>query len=208
MGGWRRGRWCALVTLVLAGSSSAHPQPRPAASGTVGVEIETSLGVIHLAIDSAHAPVTAANFLRYVDGHYYDGGAFVRTVRADNQPTDAVRIAVVQAMANSARTSQEFPPIPLERTTVTGLHHRDGTLSMARNVPNSAKSSFFICIDEQPELDFGGHRNPDGQGFAAFGRVVSGMDVIHAIWRAPAAGQQLTPAVAIRAVRREERTSR
>jgi peptidyl-prolyl cis-trans isomerase A (cyclophilin A) len=85
----------------------------------------------------------------------------------------------------------------LERTRDTGLKHLDGTLSMARNGPDTAQESFSICVGDQPELDFGGKRNPDGQGFAAFGRVVKGMDIVRKIHESPANGQQLTPSVRI-----------
>jgi peptidyl-prolyl cis-trans isomerase A (cyclophilin A) len=90
-----------------------------------------------------------------------------------------------------------FEPIRLERTRDTGLRHQDGTVSMARAEPDTATSDFFVCIGDQPELDFGGQRNPDGQGFAAFGRVVKGMDVVRRIQLAPADGQTLTPPVSI-----------
>jgi peptidyl-prolyl cis-trans isomerase A (cyclophilin A) len=160
------------------------------------VIIETELGNIEVEIDSMHAPLTAANFLRYVDLGFYRFGRFHRTVRKDNQPTDKVKIEVVQAGLDSLRV-KDFPPVPLERTRVTGLSHRDGTISMARDGPNTATSDFFICIGAQPALDFGGKRNPDGQGFAAFGRVVLGMDVVRKIQAAPAVGQRLEPPVRI-----------
>ncbi len=99
----------------------------------------------------------------------------------------------------------ELPPIPLERTSVTGLTHADGALSMARDGPDTATSDFFLCVGPQPELDFGGRRNPDGQGFAAFGRVVAGMDVVRKIHAAPADGQALSPPVAILSARRLRR---
>ncbi|HEY7516095.1 MAG TPA: peptidylprolyl isomerase [Vicinamibacteria bacterium] len=143
------------------------------------------------------APKTAANFLRYVDDGRYDGGRFHRTVRLDNQPGKNVLIEVVQAGVNPTLARKDYPPIALERTKDTGLRHLDGTVSMARDGPDSATSDFFICIGDQPELDFGGRRNPDGQGFAAFGRVVSGMDVVRRIQRSPADGQSLTPPVPI-----------
>ncbi|MGH7467827.1 MAG: peptidylprolyl isomerase [Longimicrobiales bacterium] len=166
------------------------------------VVLRTELGEIEIEIDSAHAPVTAANFLRYVDGGFYQGGRFHRTVRDDNQPNDSIRIAVVQASINSARSREQFPRLALERTSVTGLRHRDGTISMARGGPDTATSSFFICIGDQPSLDFGGRRNPDGQGFAAFGRVVRGMDVVRKIQSGTANGQTLTtPVVILEAVR-------
>ena len=161
------------------------------------VLIATSLGNIVAEIDSVHAPITAANFLRYVDGRFFYGGRFTRAVTMQNQPTDSVRIEVIQASPDSARSRDGFPPIPLERTRDTHLSHLDGTLSMARGGPNTASSSFFICIGNQPSLDFGGHRNMDGQGFAAFGRVISGMDVVRRIQTSPVEAQRLTPPIRI-----------
>lgn len=166
------------------------------------VLVETSLGEIVIELFPDRAPVTVANFLRYLDGGHFDGGQFHRTVHLDNQPTDSVRIEVVQASVAAGRGPEAFPPIALERTRETGLRHLDGTVSMARGGPDSARSSFFICIGEQPSLDFGGRRNPDGQGFAAFGRVTAGMDVVRRIQRSPAEGQQLQPPIRILAVRR------
>jgi len=161
------------------------------------VIVETDLGAIEIAVDEAAAPRTAANFLWYVDEGFYDEGQFHRTVTMDNQPDDDVRIEVVQASIASAREVDERPAITLERTTATGLRHLAGTVSMARGGPDTATSSFFICIGDQPSLDFGGARNPDGQGFAAFGQVVSGMDVVRRIQQSPADGQQLAPPIRI-----------
>lgn len=190
-------RRAVAVAGVVAASTLVTDRPVAAQPAAVRVVFETTQGKITIAVDTARAPITSRNFLRYVDGHFYDGGHFFRTVREDNQATDPAHIAVVQAAADPARLHEQFPPIPLERTTTTGLHHLNGTVSMARNVPNSATSSFFICIGDQPALDFGGARNRDGQGFAAFGRVVEGMTVVRAMWRAHANGQALTPPIAI-----------
>jgi peptidyl-prolyl cis-trans isomerase A (cyclophilin A) len=173
-----------------------------AAEGSVRVVIETELGNIEVEVDAARAPVTAENFLYYVDAGQYDGGQFHRTVTLDNQPGNDVKIEVVQASVAEEKKDQGRAPIPLERTSATGLSHRDGAISMARGEPDSATSSFFICIGDQPELDFGGRRNPDGQGFAAFGRVVSGMDVVRKIQAAPREEQRLTPPVRILSVKR------
>lgn len=160
------------------------------------VLIRTTLGEITVEVDSVRAPVTSANFLRYVDAGAYRAGHVHRTVRLDNQPDNAVKIEVVQGGA--ARTdAARFSPVALERTNVTGLRHRDGTISMARGGPDTATSDFFFCIGDQPSLDFGGARNADGQGFAAFGQVVSGMAVVRAIQARPSEGQRLTPPVAI-----------
>ena len=169
---------------------------------SVRVLIDTELGEIEVAVDVAKAPETAANFLRYADENFYDGGQFHRTVTMQNQPNNDVKIEVIQASINEARKDDEFDPIPLERTTKTGLLHKDGVISMARDEPDSATSSFFFCIGDQPELDFGGARNPDGQGFAAFGRIMRGMDVVKKIQMSPREEQRLTPPVRIRSVRR------
>jgi peptidyl-prolyl cis-trans isomerase A (cyclophilin A) len=108
-----------------------------------------------------------------------------------------VKIQVIQAVVHPWKERNSFPSIPLERTSITGIRHVDGAISMGRAEPNSATSSFFICIGDQPELDFGGKRNPDGQGFAAFGRVTQGMDVVRRIQKSPAEGQALVPLVRI-----------
>jgi peptidyl-prolyl cis-trans isomerase A (cyclophilin A) len=169
------------------------------------VVIKTEKGDIVVEVDLARAPVTAANFLRYVDAGLYDGSTFHRTVTPANQPDNAVRIEVIQG--GQLPGEREFPPIAHETTAATGLKHLDGTISMARDKPGSAASSFFFCINDQPELDFGGRRNPDGQGFAAFGRVVQGMDVVRAIQVLPARAQQLAPPVKIISVRRTDASS-
>ncbi len=114
----------------------------------VTVAIETELGTIEAEIDASHAPVTAANFLTYVDRGWYGGGQFHRTVKPDNQPDNTVKIEVIQGGLGAGTPS--FPAIALERTTVTGLSHRDGTLSMARDAADTATSDFFICIGDQP----------------------------------------------------------
>jgi peptidyl-prolyl cis-trans isomerase A (cyclophilin A) len=170
----------------------------PAAQSPVRVLVQTELGSIVLEVDVAHAPNTSANFLRYLDAGHYDGGTFHRTVKMDNQPDSPVKIEVIQAGVNADRAKEGFPAIALERTNVTSLRHTDGVISMARGQPDSATSGWFICINDQPSLDFGGARNPDGQGFAAFGRVVQGMDVVRAIQRAPNTdAQKLTPPIKI-----------
>jgi len=173
-----------------------------ARSPAVLVRLETALGTIDLEVDVERAPATAENFLRYVDAGRYDGGRFHRTVRPDTEVRNDVPIEVIQAGVAPERENEDFPPIPLERTRDTGLRHVDGALSMARAEPDSATSDFFLCLGEQPSLDFGGARNPDGQGFAVFGRVVRGMKVARAIQTAPAEGQALTPPVVILSARR------
>jgi peptidyl-prolyl cis-trans isomerase A (cyclophilin A) len=198
----------ALLILLSAAGRLVMPDVRaedapPAKAEPVRVLIQADLGDIELELDAAKAPITTANFLRYVDGKFYDGGRFHRTVKPDNQPDNKVKIEVIQAGINPDRMKEEFPPIKLERARDTGLRHRDGTISMARDGPDTATSDFFICIGDQPELDFGGKRNPDGQGFAAFGRVVKGMDVVKKIQSSKAEGQSLKPPVKIVKVTRK-----
>lgn len=166
------------------------------------VLIQTTAGDIEFELDAEHAPISAANFLEYVHRGLYSDGVFHRTVTADNQPENKIKIAVIQASADPKKKKQFTEPIVIERTRDTGLKHLDGTISMARAAPDSAQDHIFICIGDQPELDFGGKRNPDGQGFAAFGKVTKGMDIVRKIHQSPANGQTLEPKILIqRAIR-------
>lgn len=145
--------------------------------------IRTELGDLIAEIYEEKAPITAGNFMRYVEDHRYDGKAsFYRVVRPDNQPDSPVHIEVIQGgLRATDNDAMFFGAIEHEPTQTTGLRHLDGTLSMARGEPGSAGSEFFICIGPQDELNYGGRRNPDRQGFAAFGRVTEGMDVVRKI---------------------------
>ena len=184
------------VLILLTTPISAPTQP-------VRVVLETEAGEIEIEVDASRAPVTAANFLKYVDAGLFNGGIFHRTVRPDNQETKQIKIDVVQAQADPSREAEYPPPIALERTSVTGIQHKDGTVSMARAADiDSGRAHFFICIGDQPSLDYGGKRNPDGQGFAAFGRVVRGMDVVRKIQMSPARGESLRPTIKIVRARR------
>ncbi len=175
----------------------------------ITLEMTTEAGTIEIVLDPVRASVTVANFMRYVDAGQYNGGVFHRTVTMDNQPNNDVKIEVIQGAVNPDYRDDSYPPnsgfdpIPLERTSATGLKHVDGAISMARMGPDTATSGFFFCIGDQPELDFGGKRNPDGQGFAAFGRVTRGMDVIRKIQMSPRENQRLTPPVVITKVERK-----
>jgi peptidyl-prolyl cis-trans isomerase A (cyclophilin A) len=192
----------ALLCVLCAVVVQTISPPRAEGQAYPRVIIQTDFGNIEVEIDTVHAPLTSVNFLRYVDLGFYRFSRFHRTVRADNQPDSKVKIAVVQAGLDSLRV-KDFPPIKLERTNVTKLLHKDGTISMARDGPDTATSDFFICVGDQPALDYGVKRNPDGQGFAAFGRVVLGMDVVRRINAAPAKGQSLEPAVRIKNIVRK-----
>ena len=172
----------ALVVLLLVGvvdAGTVADEPAP-----VIVTLDTAAGEIDVAVYVDKAPLSAADFLRYIDRGLYDGAAFYRTVRADNDH-GTPKIEVVQGgLLNGTKA---LPPIAHETTRDTGINHRDGTVSLARSAPGTGSAAaFFVCVGKQPALDFGGMRNPDGQGFAAFGRVVRGMDVVRKIHAMPA----------------------
>ncbi len=189
--------WAAIGLAAGASTSSGQSARDP-----VAVALVTELGRIEIEVRLDAAPVTASNFLRYVDAGLYDDGTFYRSVRLDNQPDVGVSIEVVQGGMNRARGDEALPPIGLEGTETTGLSHLDGVISMARAGPQSARAEFFICIGDQPELDAGGRRNSDGLGFAAFGRVTRGMDVVRAIQAGSTDGQRLRRPVRILEARR------
>jgi peptidyl-prolyl cis-trans isomerase A (cyclophilin A) len=161
------------------------------------IKIKTELGDITVEIYEKEAPVTAANFLKYVDGGRYRDGCFYRVVTMDNQPNNDIKIEVVQGGLSAETQGNMLPPIAHERTDQTGILHKNGVISMARLKPGSASSEFFICVGDQPDLDYGGKRNPDGQGFSAFGKVIDGMDVVKKIHLQPVKGQMLDPQIKI-----------
>ena len=164
----------------------------------VDVAIATSAGTIVVRLDTAHAPLTAQNFLHYVDLATYNGTSFYRTVRRASEPQS--KIEVIQGGLNPQTANPMIHPIPLEPTGKTGLHNVDGAISMARTAdPNSASTEFFICIGDNRFLDGGG---PTGAGYAAFGRVVRGADVVRRIQRSPAKGQSLEPPIRILSMKR------
>ncbi|TPG18685.1 peptidylprolyl isomerase [Sphingomonas koreensis] len=145
------------------------------------VDIETSAGPIVVEVDTVHAPVTAANFLAYVDQHKLDGIKFYRTVKVQDH------FGFVQFGVNGD-PKRTLRPIAHEPTTQTGLHHVSGTISVARFEPGSARGEFTISVgDLSGSLDADPSKSGDNLGFAAFGHVVSGMDVVEAILDAPIA---------------------
>jgi peptidyl-prolyl cis-trans isomerase A (cyclophilin A) len=173
----------------------------PALSAPPRVVMSTSAGRIVFELDPVHAPVTSCNFERYVASGAYAGGVFRRVVRMEATTPNPVPIAVVQAYPATRADAPAFAPIPLERTSLTGLHHGAGTLSMARDGPDSATAEFFVVVADSPELDYGGKRNRDGQGFAAFGRLVAGRRVLERIYGGALDGDQLRAPVGILAAK-------
>ncbi|MDP3377375.1 MAG: peptidylprolyl isomerase [Brevundimonas sp.] len=182
-----------LAAAALAGCATEATVP----GDPVRVDLVTERGTISLELATDAAPLTVCNFLSYVTDGNYEGGSFFRTVVAETN-ANPNPISVIQGATPRGADDDLNPPIPLERTRDTGLSHLAGTISMARDGPDTATSSFFIVVEDAPALDYGGARNPDGQGFAAFGRVTEGMDINHQIHRSPAdAEEQLTPPVRI-----------
>jgi peptidyl-prolyl cis-trans isomerase A (cyclophilin A) len=209
----------AMTALLVAGCGDAPPASAPATANEtasaeaasaplpdiVRVRLETEAGPILLALDHKRAPVTTANFIRYVDQHRFDGTFFYRSARTRGAKA---RGFVQGGIRHSARKS--LPPIGHEPTTETGLRHVDGTVSMARAAPAGAMGDFFIIVGgAMPAMD----SKPGSPGFAAFGRVEQGMDVVRAILAAPTVpnagrgamrGQMIEKPVRIASARREE----
>lgn len=165
----------AALALMLASAPLAAQHRAPAAAGP-RVAIQTTEGTIVVAVEPRRAPITTANFLRYVDAHRLDGTFFYRAARS----RDGSKRGLVQGGIDHD-LPKSFLPIAHEPTSKTGLRHVDGTISMARNEPGSAMGDFFITAGPAPSLDAA----PNYPGYAAFGHVVSGMDVVHRILEKP-----------------------
>lgn len=178
-----------IATTVLLYTSCKNKYPH--------VLIVTEIGTIEVEVYTDKAPVTAKNFLQYIKERRFKEATFYRTVREGNQADSKVKIQVVQGGLFEDEHPAMLPPIIHESTELTGIYHEDGIISMARNGPGTATSEFFICIGPQPLLDAGGIRNSDGAGFAAFGKVVDGMDIVEQIHQMPADGQYLNPRIRI-----------
>ena len=166
----------------------------------VALNIENDMIIIELFPHKA--PLTVENFLRYVDEGRYDDFHFYRVVDLKNQKNDNVKIEVIQGGLGFDKHPNKLPPIPHESTNITNIRHLNGTISMARNKPGIANSEIFICINDQPDLNYNGKRNPDRQGFAAFGSVISGMQIINFIHQLPSNNQILNHPIKIRSIKR------
>ncbi|MBI9059712.1 MAG: peptidylprolyl isomerase [Labilibaculum sp.] len=167
------------------------------------VEITTSFGTIELEIYEDKASITAKNFLHHVDQNTFKDACFYRVVRMDNQGNRNTKIEVIQGGLFHDSIVDQIPTIIHENTKQTGVMHTDGVISMARNQPGSASTEFFICVGEQASLDYGGMRNSDGQGFAAFGKVIKGMDVVKQIQVQKDEGQMLIEKIKILSLKRK-----
>jgi peptidyl-prolyl cis-trans isomerase A (cyclophilin A) len=193
-------------TLLAGGLALAAGPAGAQGDGLVRVVMKTALGAITLDLNTAKAPITAKNFLRYVDGHRLDHCDFYRASRTPGAP----RTGIIEG-GLSGDPARVLRPIAHETTTQTGLSHKDGTISMARRAPGTAQADFFICVGDQGGFDADPNASGDNVGFAAFGQAVDGMDVVRAILAArtsPTAGsgvmkgQMLSPKIPILTVRR------
>ncbi len=187
-------------------------------SQPVHVVLETSLGEIEVALHPDRAPISTAQFLRYVDGGHYGGAAFYRaTHTANGDAHDVIQgglrsLPIVAGDEGEAEAEPPFPPIPHETTHVTGVRNERGTLAYARGGPGTANSEFFFNVGDNFVLDTdAGDPTRDGFGYSTFGRVIRGMEVLDAIHRLPTdapaysevvRGQILTDPVRILGVRR------
>lgn len=184
-----------LLSVITLFSSCQNNNPK--------VIIETDLGNITVELYEEKAPITSSNFIRYIEEERYKGSTFYRVVTPENQPNSKVKIEVIQGGLYEDDHPQALPPIPHENTGQTGIKHLDGTISMARYGPGTATFEFFICVGDQPSLDYGGDRNNDKHGFAAFGKVIDGMDVVRKIQQEPEKDQYLEPRILINKMRIE-----
>ncbi|MGZ2369422.1 peptidylprolyl isomerase [Ancylomarina sp. YFZ004] len=167
------------------------------------VEIETILGSIELEIYENKAPITAKHFSSNVDNQVFDKACFYRVVHMDNQEGRDIKIEVIQGGLFHDSIVDIMPTIKHESTNKTGILHLDGVISMARNKPGTACTEFFICVGDQPHLDAGGLRNSDNEGFAAFGRVIKGMDVVRKIQKQREENQMLIERIPISVMNRK-----
>ena len=151
------------------------------------IKIETTFGDIIIELYPEKAPKTVTAFLSYVDSGYFKNGSFYRVLKEEDQPSSAFKSNLIQGGIWQTQNKKQLtvPVIPHETTKQTGILHKNGTISLARNAPGSASTEFFIVIGDQPAYDYGGDANADGQGFAAFGRVIEGMDVVKQIHEQP-----------------------
>ncbi len=168
------------------------------------VVIETRSGDIEIELYPDKAPKSVTAFLSYVDSGFYKNSSFYRVLKEENQPSASFKSELVQGgiWQTNYKKGVSLPGIPHEPTSQTGLLHKNGTISLARTTPGTAGSEFFICVGDQPAYDFGGEANPDKQGFAAFGKVIKGMDIVRKIHQQPDYEESFDPPIEIFNIKR------
>ncbi len=186
----------AFICLITACSSPKYKNPH--------VVIETNFGDIEVELYPDQAPKTVAAFLSYIDSGYYEKAAFYRVLRDDEQPSDAPKAELIQGgiWKTNYKLAATIPGIPHEPTNQTKILHTDGTISLARAAPGTGNTEFFICVGDQPGFNYGGANNPDGQGYAAFGKVVKGMNVVRSIYNAPETDGEFDPVIYINKIKK------
>ncbi|HEY5290043.1 MAG TPA: peptidylprolyl isomerase [Caulobacteraceae bacterium] len=192
--------------VIIAGTGAVMVWPALAQASLPRVTLTTALGAVELELASDKAPISAANFLAYVDQKRLDGASFYRAMKLGSTPLNGL----IQG-GPQGDPAKVLPPIAHEPTIKTGILHKDGVISLARYAPGTATCDFFICVGDQPSLDADPSQSGDNQGFAAFGHVVAGMDVVRKILLSPTSptkgegvmkGEMLEPQVAILSARR------
>jgi peptidyl-prolyl cis-trans isomerase A (cyclophilin A) len=192
-------KWVLLIFLICASAACTPPKYE-----NPHVKMETKFGDIEVELYPKQAPKSVAAFLSYIDSGYYSKATFYRVLRDDEQPINAPKAELIQGgiWKTNYKLSASLPGIAHETTQQTKILHKDGTISLARIEPGTANTEFFICVGDQPGFDYGGANNPDGQGYAAFGKVVKGMDVVKSIYNAPETDGEFEPLVYIYKIRR------
>ena len=183
-----------LVVFILMFSYCSSLQPK-----NPHIEIKTKIGNIEVELFSSQAPKTVAAILSYIDSGIYKDAAFYRVLTVHNQPSDALKAELVQGgLWNKKGAHRDLiAGIPHETTMETGILHTNGVISLARQEPGTANTEFFICVGDQPGFDYEGENNPDRQGYAAFGKVVRGLDIVKRIYDMPEVDQYFDPPIPI-----------
>ena len=163
------------------------------------IEIQTSKGDIEVELYPDQAPKSVQAFLSYVKAGYYKNSSFYRVLNEENQPSNAPKAELIQGgmYKSNPKVHDTLAGIPHETTRQTHIQHKAGIISLARLAPGTATSEFFICLADQPGFDYGGENNPDKQGYAAFGKVVKGMDIVQKIYNQAESDQSFDPPVPI-----------
>lgn len=196
-------RLCSLLLIFLCLFSFVSCNSKKQ-TGDPEVEIKTKFGNIIVQLYPKQAPLTVAAFLRYVDSGYYNNSSFYRILTEENQSSESFKSELIQGgiWLSDNKLATSLPGTPHEPTNKTNILHKEGVISMARTDTGTANTEFFICIGDQHGLDYGGKRNPDGQGFAAFGRVIKGMDIVRKIHKQPWLNEDFDPPVQILSISR------
>lgn len=171
-----------LFTVAIAGCSHTHKYSKPT------IDIENYYGDIIVELYPDKAPKTVAAFLSYIDSGYYKNTSFYRVLKKDDQAMNVAKTQLIQGglWQTKFKLQQTIPGIPLETTQQTGILHTKGVISLARNAdPNSGNTEFFICMDDEPDYDYGGDASPDKKGYVTFGKVIEGMNFVRQIHGQP-----------------------